>query len=93
MMTLPTSPHFTLTEIADGVYAAIAIKGSPTFNSIVAAVDLCKAAEELIGRVATFVAISHAHSDHWMGNQVFPITLPSLPLHRFVQLYPSGPTI
>jgi glyoxylase-like metal-dependent hydrolase (beta-lactamase superfamily II) len=29
------------------------------------------AAEQLTGRPASYVLISHAHPDHWMGNQVF----------------------
>jgi glyoxylase-like metal-dependent hydrolase (beta-lactamase superfamily II) len=31
--TLPTSEHFTLEEVADGVYAAIAIKGKGAFSN------------------------------------------------------------
>jgi glyoxylase-like metal-dependent hydrolase (beta-lactamase superfamily II) len=31
--TLPTSEHFTLEEVADGVYAAIAIKGRAAFSN------------------------------------------------------------
>jgi cyclase len=32
-ITLPTSGHFTLEELADGVYAAIAIKGKAAFSN------------------------------------------------------------
>ena len=33
MITLPTSEHFTLEELADGVYAAIAIEGKAAFSN------------------------------------------------------------
>jgi glyoxylase-like metal-dependent hydrolase (beta-lactamase superfamily II) len=42
-----------------------------TFNTPQAAQDLRAAAEALTGRPASVVIISHIHSDHWMGNQVF----------------------
>jgi cyclase len=42
-----------------------------TFQTVRAAQDLRAAAEQLTGRRATAVIISHAHGDHWMGNQVF----------------------
>jgi cyclase len=42
-----------------------------TFQTVRAAQDLRAAAEHLTGRRATAVIISHAHGDHWMGNQVF----------------------
>ncbi len=42
-----------------------------TFNTPQAAQDLRAAAEALTGRPAGAVIISHIHSDHWMGNQVF----------------------
>jgi cyclase len=42
-----------------------------TFNTFHAAEDLRRAAEILTGRRVDYVIISHAHSDHWMGNQVF----------------------
>ncbi len=42
-----------------------------TFDNPKAAVDLKAAAEQLTGRPARHVIISHAHPDHWMGNQVF----------------------
>lgn len=42
-----------------------------TFNTPSPAEDLRRAAELLTGRSADFVIVSHAHSDHWMGNQVF----------------------
>ena len=42
-----------------------------TFNTYQAALDLRQAALSLTGRPGDFVIVSHAHSDHWMGNQVF----------------------
>jgi glyoxylase-like metal-dependent hydrolase (beta-lactamase superfamily II) len=42
-----------------------------TFNTFHAAQDLRRAGEILTRRRADYVIISHAHSDHWMGNQVF----------------------
>ncbi len=86
---LPTSDYFSLHQLADGVYAAVAKMNSPaysnagivdtgdhtlifdTFNTHLAAVDLYQAAESLTGRPGDFVIVSHAHDDHWMGNQVF----------------------
>lgn len=86
---LPTSEHFRLEQIAEGVYAAIACEGGAaasnagiidlgdctlifdTFLTPRAAEDLRTAAEHLTGRSATYVVNSHAHSDHWYGNQVF----------------------
>jgi len=86
---LPTSEHFELHQLAEGVYAAIAIEGGAafsnagvvdlgsrtlifdTFENPKAAIDLRAAAEQLTRRPASYVIISHAHPDHWMGNQVF----------------------
>jgi cyclase len=86
---LMESNYFKLHQLADGVFAAIAIPGSPaysnagiidtgihtlifdTFNTHMAALDLRRAAKALTGRPGEFVINSHAHSDHWMGNQVF----------------------
>jgi glyoxylase-like metal-dependent hydrolase (beta-lactamase superfamily II) len=86
---LPTSEHFVLHRLAEGVFAAIAIEGGAafsnagivdlggrtlifdTFENPTAAIDLRAAAEQLTGRPASYVIISHAHPDHWMGNQVF----------------------
>ncbi len=86
---LPTSGHFELHQLAEGVYAAIAIEGGAafsnagivdlgertlifdTFDNPKGAIDLRAAAEQLTGRPANYVVISHAHPDHWMGNQVF----------------------
>ncbi len=42
-----------------------------TFNTFHAAEDLRRDAEILTKRLVDFVVISHAHADHWMGNQVF----------------------
>jgi cyclase len=42
-----------------------------TFDMVVAARDLLKAAKELTGRSPRWVVNSHSHGDHWGGNQVF----------------------
>ena len=42
-----------------------------TFQSPLAGADLKRAAIELTGRPVEMVLISHWHSDHWLGNQVF----------------------
>ncbi len=42
-----------------------------TFDGLSAAEDLCAAAEQLTGRPADWVVNSHAHGDHWSGNQLF----------------------
>lgn len=42
-----------------------------TFDTVVAGRDLLKAAEALTGRSPDWVINSHAHSDHWAGNQLF----------------------
>ncbi len=94
--SLPTSEHFELKLLAEGVYAAIAFEGSAarsnagiidlgeqtlifdTFDSARAAEDLRGAAEYLTGREATCVIISHAHADHWCGNQAFDAQVPIL---------------
>jgi glyoxylase-like metal-dependent hydrolase (beta-lactamase superfamily II) len=47
-----------------------------TFMTPQAAEDLRSAAEALTGRQAAAVIITHAHSDHWMGNQVFSARVP-----------------
>jgi cyclase len=47
-----------------------------TFETHTAAVDLRMTAERLTGRPASWVIISHAHPDHWMGNQVFSFQTP-----------------
>jgi glyoxylase-like metal-dependent hydrolase (beta-lactamase superfamily II) len=49
-----------------------------TFDSAGAAEDLRAAAEHLTGREATCVIISHAHADHWCGNQAFAAQVPIL---------------
>jgi glyoxylase-like metal-dependent hydrolase (beta-lactamase superfamily II) len=87
--TLPISEHFTLEELAEGVYAAIAIEGKAAFSNAgivdlgdrtivfdafeapIAAQDLREAAESLTGRPVTTLVISHAHDDHWLGDQAF----------------------
>ncbi len=47
-----------------------------TFETALAAEDLRVAAEHLTGRPATCVIISHAHADHWCGNQAFAPQVP-----------------
>lgn len=97
---LPTSDHFELHQIAEGVYAAIAIEGGAaysnsgiinlgdqtlivdTFETPMAAEDLRAAAEHLTGRPASCVIISHAHNDHWLGNQVFADHTPIIATHK-----------
>jgi glyoxylase-like metal-dependent hydrolase (beta-lactamase superfamily II) len=89
IITLPTSGHFTLEEVADGVYAAIAVRGKAAFSNAgiidlgdrtvvfdafetpIAAQDLRRAAESLTGHPVTTLVISHAHDDHWLGDQAF----------------------
>lgn len=41
------------------------------FNSPTAAEDLRQAAERLTGRPPAWLINSHAHTDHWFGNQAF----------------------
>jgi glyoxylase-like metal-dependent hydrolase (beta-lactamase superfamily II) len=85
---LPTSEHFELRQVAEGVYAAFAFSNAgiidlggqtlifDTFEAPAAGEDLRAAAEHLTGRPATYVVISHAHSDHWWGNQAFDPGVP-----------------
>jgi glyoxylase-like metal-dependent hydrolase (beta-lactamase superfamily II) len=42
-----------------------------TFNSFRAAEDLRRDTEIITKRLVDYVVNSHAHSDHWLGNQVF----------------------
>ncbi len=42
-----------------------------TFNTFRAADDLRRDTEIITKRLVNFVINSHAHADHWMGNQVF----------------------
>lgn len=46
-----------------------------TFETPKAAQDLRRAAEHLTARPASYVINSHAHPDHWFGNQVFNETV------------------
>lgn len=80
--------HFTLFELADGVYAAIEKEHNTgsnagiidlgdctvifdTFLNIDAARELKRAAEQLTGRMASYVINSHSHTDHFIGNCIF----------------------
>lgn len=101
---LPASDHFELRQLADGVFAAIAIEGGAafsnagiinlgdqtlifdTFDTPRAAFDLKTAAEQLAGQPASAIIISHAHDDHWLGNQVFPEQIPILATHKTRQV-------
>lgn len=83
------SPHFTIQELAPGVYAALAKPDGMAFanaaiidlggetlvldsmNSQAAGADLRRAAEELFGRPAAWLLVSHPHGDHWKGNGAF----------------------
>jgi cyclase len=87
---LPTSKHFQLEPLTDGIYAAIAKEGSvaranagivdlgdrvlifDTFMAPQAARDLVRIAQEITGHPVGWVANSHWHSDHVLGNQVMP---------------------
>lgn len=42
-----------------------------TFDNQLAAKDLQRASQEIIGRDPEFVIVSHWHGDHWGGSQVF----------------------
>lgn len=59
-----------------------------TFWTPQAGADLRAASEELTGRSASAVIISHAHSDHWMGNQVFD---PGTPIVASQKTYDAMP--
>lgn len=90
MTDLPVSEHFKLEQLADGVWAAMALPGKgagsnsgiidlgdatlvlDTMNTVMAGTDLRTAAEQLTGRPPSYVVITHAHGDHWIGNQHFP---------------------
>jgi glyoxylase-like metal-dependent hydrolase (beta-lactamase superfamily II) len=61
-----------------------------TFMTPLAAKDLRKAAEELTGRPVRWVLISHAHSDHWGGNQVFTDQATILATHQTRQVIPAA---
>jgi len=105
---LPTSEHFKLTQIAEGVYAAVALTEGgafsnagiidlgehtlifDTFMTPQAAKDLQAAAEHLIGRPVTYVINSHAHSDHWCGNQVFGPPTTIIATHTTREMMPQA---
>ncbi|SEL49096.1 MBL fold metallo-hydrolase [Paenibacillus sp. OK003] len=84
--TFRGSKHFRLNDVAEGVYAAIAIPGTGSLGNA-AIVDLGDttlvvdtfttiqaAAEHLTGSPASYVINTHWHSDHTCGNQVFTPT-------------------
>jgi glyoxylase-like metal-dependent hydrolase (beta-lactamase superfamily II) len=61
-----------------------------TFDTALAAEDLRVAAEHLTGRPATWVIISHAHADHWCGNQVFDRSVPIITTHAICAEMPAA---
>jgi len=107
IVNLPSSPHFVLHQLAEGVFAAIAtLEGAAfsnagiidlgdrtlvfdTFTSPQAGYDLMVAAESLTGRRVAAVVVSHVHSDHWLGNQVFPDETAIITTHRIRQAMPE----
>jgi len=60
-----------------------------TLDTPLAARDLCAAAESLTGRPVSIIVISHVHSDHWMGNQVFPEHTTILSTHKIRAVMPE----
>jgi cyclase len=46
--------------------------------------DLARACRELTGREPTWIALSHFHSDHWLGNQAFANGTPIIVTHRML---------
>jgi len=46
--------------------------------------DLARACRELTGREPTWIALSHFHADHWLGNQAFPENTPILATHTML---------
>lgn len=101
---LPTSEHFELRQVAEGVYAAFAFSNAgiidlggqtlifDTFEVPAAGQDLRAAAEHVTGRPATYVVISHAHSDHWCGNQAFDPSVPIITAPTIRQEMPASIT-
>ena len=60
-----------------------------TLDTPLAARDLCAAAESLTGQPVSIIVISHVHSDHWMGNQVFPEHTTILSTHKIRAVMPE----
>ena len=48
--------------------------------------DLARACRELTGREPTWIALSHFHADHWLGNQAFADGTPILVTHAMLPL-------
>jgi glyoxylase-like metal-dependent hydrolase (beta-lactamase superfamily II) len=84
IITRPGSKHFSLQQIAEGVFAAIDMEGNAglidlggqvvyfdTFQTPQGAQDLRQVAFDLFGRTQQIVVNSHWHNDHIWGNQVF----------------------
>ena len=61
-----------------------------TFQTPAAAHDLRAAAEHLTGQPVTCVIISHAHADHWCGNQAFDPHVPIITAQTIRQNMPAS---
>jgi cyclase len=61
-----------------------------TFNTPQAGKELRTAAEQLTGRPANYVIISHAHADHWCGNQAFDPHTPIITTHKTRETMPGA---
>jgi glyoxylase-like metal-dependent hydrolase (beta-lactamase superfamily II) len=61
-----------------------------TFQTPQAGHDLRMAAEHLTGRPSSYIIISHAHSDHWGGNQAFSLHVPILTAEGIRQDMPAS---
>lgn len=46
--------------------------------------DLARACRELTGRDPSWIAFTHHHSDHWLGNQSFPASTPLIATHAML---------
>jgi glyoxylase-like metal-dependent hydrolase (beta-lactamase superfamily II) len=100
--TLPTSEYFELQRLADGVYAALGMSNAgivdlgdrtlilDTLDTPQAGQDLRAAAEQLTGRPAAYVVITHVHADHWCGNQAFAGQATIISTHTIRQVMPDA---
>lgn len=61
-----------------------------TFMTPQAGAELRAASEQLTGRGASTVIISHAHSDHWMGNQAFDVGTPIVASQKTYDIMPEA---
>ena len=60
------------------------------FETPAAARDLRSAAEQLTGRLVTYLIISHCHADHWGGNQAFAPETAIITTHATRQEMPDA---